>query len=496
MSFHIRIQDLEYLESKLTLNTTTLSESKNNDDRRILSYIISYPYFVSFLDDKAEIKKEDLVILANYVYGWMPTVLVWKNDNFAEVLSILNKVKNHNHIVNQEEFLSIKSLINGSTVGASKVLHFTNPLLYPIWDSKVNLTLGGDRKKTNNVKNYFEYLENFRLVANKQDTQRIADKLAKKLGYKITFARAFEMLLFLSNHELLKDSVEQIDIIKSEKTFVLPKLKRDTFIFISNLNNYTANADLPLTFKRDGYLLSEHYMTKRTINLAELVKKKRNLLISDNGNFTRIKKIAAIFDEKGLDILNTARKEIIDDGAISEKTIAKRIKLIDKISAESKKATDALDVTEILTKQLSIKPDYIIGMEDLAVPAMMLCHLMHPIFNPQPSEVKKCQQRTIDIFSKQNDGHFGSKKELLDVANFLVLHAYDYSSAFQASENASSVEKDGIAISYGGPMLSNRWIQSLRIGDQIINFAYFRCRNSYSHCTYRLSVKACISYQY
>lgn len=244
----------------------------------------------------------------------------------------------------------------------------------------------------------------------------------------------------------------------------IPQYKRDAFTFISNLSDYTANDDYPSTYKRDGYLLSEHYMNAKTIDLASKVKKRRNLLISDNGNYSRMKAVAKQFDGQGLLLLQQAKMEQERHGKLSNETILARQKLILEIGAACQQKVGAIDYQNVLQKQLQIKPDYLIGMEDLTIPVLMLCNLMHPVFSPQASDVIHYQQETLNYFQKQQNGDYGSKAALDEVSNFLVLHAYDYDSAYQAGQNAQSISKGGLAISYGGPMHSRRWIQALKIG--------------------------------
>jgi hypothetical protein len=464
--YNLRIEDLKFLQENLVIDIPTLSAATRVSEKRTLSYIISYPHFIQFTQEKETLELQELTIAANLVYAWMPTVFVWKNNNFDRVLELLNDVKKNNVELTKDEFNEVRSLINNSVVGTSKILHFINPTLYPIWDSKINVFLGGIKKETNNTDHYFEYLNIFRKLDLASEKSLIADGISAQVGYQVSFARAFEMVLFMSKAETLEESKKIKSAVQNDGP-KLPKLKRDAFIFISNLTKITADSSNPITYKRDGYLLSEHYMTAATIQLAKEVKARRNLLISDNGNFTRIKQIAAKYDDKGLDILNTAREEMRKNGVISADTLKRRKDLMNLIGKESEESTQSLDIGNITKKQLSIDPDYIIGMEDFAIPAMMMSNLMHPIFEPKASEVLVYQQKTLSLYSEQEKGVFGHHEKLKGVANFLVLHAYDYESAFQASSNSLNTPKDGIAISYGGPMHSKRWINSLEIDGKV-----------------------------
>jgi len=78
--------------------------------------------------------------LACAVYGWMPTIL--KGSKIQELGSAfsLKKIKSIKSWEEAELFLlEIDDVapINNSWVGTSKFLHFLNPDIFPIWDSRV-----------------------------------------------------------------------------------------------------------------------------------------------------------------------------------------------------------------------------------------------------------------------------------------------------------------------------------------------------------------------
>lgn len=251
----------------------------------------------------------------------------------------------------------------------------------------------------------------------------------------------------------------------------IPKYKRDEFTFVSNLSAYTANEKYPDTYKRDAYLLSEYYTNTRTLELAKIVKQKRNLLISDNGNYSRMKAVAKLFEPEGLLLLQLAQKEQKKNGRTSKEIKKERAKLIQKIAFACKTKVEETNYNKIIETQLLIEPNYLIGMEDLTIPALMLCHLMHPVFEPQASAILEYQNETVQYFQDQQHGIYGSKEGLDQSNNFLVLHAYDYNSAYQAAKNALPIRKGGVAISYGGPMHSRRWIDRLNMGSKTITLS-------------------------
>ncbi len=252
---------------------------------------------------------------------------------------------------------------------------------------------------------------------------------------------------------------------------IIPHFKRDKFIFISNLGNITANPNHPITFKRDGYLLSEHLSNSTLVNLAHLAKKKRNLLVSDNGSFSRMKAISSNFEEAGKSLLNLAEEEFENQGKISQTTMLKRESLINEIAIASENSLNSLDLGRVIERQVEIKPDYLIGLEDFTIPILMMNGLMNSLFKPNAKDIKIFQKKTNTLYSNQVAGKFGHKQSLNETFKFLVLHGYDYTSTFQGAEQLSILNPDGIAISYGAPLRSRQFISSINFGENIELFS-------------------------
>lgn len=242
----------------------------------------------------------------------------------------------------------------------------------------------------------------------------------------------------------------------------LPRYKRDAFVFVSNLKSFTANEEAPTTFRRDAYLLSEHYTNSGSRALADDARRRRNLLISDNGNYSRMKAVAARFDDRGRALLERARLQR-EAGGVELETMRERRALMTEIARACRDAETTTDHEAVLARQLSIDPHYTIGAEDLTIPVWMLCSLLDPAFEPSPAEVREHQRRTNRRFAEQQRA---LATEGVDVANFLVLHAHDYASARQAGAAARSIPKAGIALSYGGPMHSKRWIDHVDVAGE------------------------------
>ena len=118
-----------------------------------------------------------LVAITHMAYGWMPTMLTlhFKELNDVDVWPFID------HGSFDPAFLStLKGFTNNSIVGASKLLHFCQPEIYPIWDSRVYKRISGDDRRPdwiiNKVSNYIAYASRVRtLVLNPQAAQQIEE---------------------------------------------------------------------------------------------------------------------------------------------------------------------------------------------------------------------------------------------------------------------------------------------------------------------------------
>jgi hypothetical protein len=127
----------------------------------------------------------------------MPTVIQLNTKELKEVLISLNAVK-AGDLISLGELERIKLCINNSMVGASKLLHFINPQVYAIWDSRIFRYLTGKKSQYGIEKpeNYLEYLRRLNEIANKDEYQKLHDKIQGKFLYEISPLRAIELLMF------------------------------------------------------------------------------------------------------------------------------------------------------------------------------------------------------------------------------------------------------------------------------------------------------------
>src|SRR5688572_18289781 len=203
----------------------------------------------------------------------------------------------------------------------------------------------------------------------------------------------------------------------------IPKRSTHAYVFVSNIKDPLAGIANPFPELMDSFLLSETYSTKQTLGLTADARKRGDLIISDNGNFSRMKAIAARFILKGQALLTLARNELLRKKELSKATLLKREKLMAEIVDHVKQEQQNIDVPDIVARQLACAPHYMIGMEDLTIPVLHTCNMLHPVFRPDPKVVKVFQKNTLKIYDEVKSGTHGFFKELKTILTFLVYHA-------------------------------------------------------------------------
>ena len=195
------IQLIESIQVGEILDRAVFLENDNTQN----NYNKSYYHFVKYFERKTQLTEHDLVIAANFTYGWMPTILEFKSDDFVLAVSTINKVKDSNRISN-EELLILKKLMNNSIVGVSKMLHFINPNVYAIWDSRVCNFLTGNAHayKVQKTELFWAYLDLCQKIAAAPEFEVIHRNYQEKVGYEITPMRTVEQIMFVCSNNPIR----------------------------------------------------------------------------------------------------------------------------------------------------------------------------------------------------------------------------------------------------------------------------------------------------
>lgn len=475
----LTVHHLAGFEHQLDLDLARLAAADSIAERRLYTYLKTYPHIRATVAGFKRVSSDELYTTIAIAYGLMPTAMNLRRGDMEPFLAPLNHLHKNGTRLSASELEGLKALINNSIVGTSKVLHFLSPETYPVWDSRIDRFLNGEpRPETNSIPRYRDYLADFDRLQVDDDFEVLRRSVESKLGYPVSAARVFELIMYMSDAlelsfvappvgsqpatEPVSPAVPPASAARPQ----IPRYKRDAYTFISNLGPVTLDLDMPDTLLRDGYLLSEHYTTTETLKLAATAHARRNLLISDNGNWTRMNALGRQFSARGRDLLDQARNEF-EAGGVTQVTLDRRTQLMNDIATACSDGQANLDHSDVIATQLKMRPDYMIGLEDFTIPVIIMSGLMDPVFNPRPGEIAPYQARTRELFARQVDGQFGFTQALAETALFMVLHAYDYESARQGAAAARGIVKDGIAISYGAQMASRRWIREIRFGDTV-----------------------------
>ena len=192
---------MAFLDASLAKGT--LVETDEEDFASIKLDVADIIYYPDLCKISQEIVKnypnEAIVTVSHIAYGWMPRMLSKFNED--KNLETLEKVRNSINVTNQDEgqglILSLPptSPVNNSWVGLSKVLHFINPEIFPIWDSKVAAKFNVSGDKLNSKECYLEY---FDFVHCQKDLQIVDDFLEylKSKGVIFSRVRVVEFLLY------------------------------------------------------------------------------------------------------------------------------------------------------------------------------------------------------------------------------------------------------------------------------------------------------------
>jgi len=158
----------------------------------------SYPVLLEFVSRATSVRDEvSLMGIAHTIYGWMPTMLA-----FDDRVDIPGFWANTEAGSLDLAFLEpLKKAVNNSIVGASKVLHFLNPEVYAIWDSRVfrGITaLPGYDSQVNRIDRFVEYSQWIRVFSDSEGARTLRNALVDRaiLTEKMSTLRAVELCLF------------------------------------------------------------------------------------------------------------------------------------------------------------------------------------------------------------------------------------------------------------------------------------------------------------
>ncbi len=114
-----------------------ITDSPAVSELRAVTYLWTYPSIRAIVEGRSEIDMCVFHQLETAAYGWMPRVVRIDPKYVELALEAINKaLQARRDTISEVDLMSIAKSLH-SLVGASKVLHFINPTVFPIWDSRI-----------------------------------------------------------------------------------------------------------------------------------------------------------------------------------------------------------------------------------------------------------------------------------------------------------------------------------------------------------------------
>ncbi|WP_416397409.1 hypothetical protein [Allohahella sp. A8] len=104
---------------------------------RQTTYLRTYPALLGLARNQESSPEDRFLQLVTATYGWMPRIVRINQVHLSSAIQALEEARLAQGTDFDESLVKKISKCLYSVVGASKVLHFTNPQVFPIWDSKV-----------------------------------------------------------------------------------------------------------------------------------------------------------------------------------------------------------------------------------------------------------------------------------------------------------------------------------------------------------------------
>ncbi|MCU4173927.1 hypothetical protein [Carboxylicivirga sp. N1Y90] len=189
------------INNQMNIPSLTFERIKNDTKRLTIqssdSYIQTYPEFIQYFRNIDSIEKHHLLISSHFVYGWMPTIITLDLTKIDEVVSLLNAAKDGIEL-SIDDLSILKPCINNSMVGLSKLLHFINPEMYAIWDSRIFRYVTGKKSQygIDRPELYLQYLSALKSISSNKDYTALHEAIEKQMGYPITHFRGIEIVMF------------------------------------------------------------------------------------------------------------------------------------------------------------------------------------------------------------------------------------------------------------------------------------------------------------
>ncbi len=178
-------------------------------DLRAITYFTTYPSILALGTATVPIQLIGLHQLSVIAYGWMPRIVRLDPQHTANALAAVQQAQAASTSSGARVVISALADCLRSVVGASKVLHFVNPAVFPIWDSNIERFRQRRDLSTSymsQIPNYAAYMDDVHAILRDRAFPKFYSAFNARLGawltamgvapYTVSEVRAIELAAF------------------------------------------------------------------------------------------------------------------------------------------------------------------------------------------------------------------------------------------------------------------------------------------------------------
>lgn len=193
----------------LTAAIDSMQAQPQLEELRSTTYLLTYPSIRALANAEGDFDVDRFNQLAAMVYGWMPRVVRIDTACLEPALVALNGARQAQPNAIQIDQVTALAQCIRSVVGASKMLHFVNANVFPIWDSRIESFRLGNHPpygQMNNAQNYLKYVAEVHAIREEPDFPVFYNAFCEAMRgrldaigvdhYPITEVRAIEAAAF------------------------------------------------------------------------------------------------------------------------------------------------------------------------------------------------------------------------------------------------------------------------------------------------------------
>ena len=243
------------------------------------------------------------------------------------------------------------------------------------------------------------------------------------------------------------------------------------FHFVANLKPYTLRETTD-DHRFDAYLLSADYASGFA-DLAAVVRAEQRVLVADNGNMDSFRSLAKAFTAEAAE-LDTARKAWEDARGryarpqeLPAELRSRFRSLAEKLAARSRAITTDTFTRDAVSRQTSINPSMLVGMEDFTLGTMTGLNI-EPEYADLPESFFAARIRQAVTYAQRTtNGEFG------EVSGQVLagLHALDYDSGALAGQIAAEAGIDGVTVGMFAALTDRNYVDYRVEDGKIIKLA-------------------------